>query len=114
MHWITIGGLAAVLGLVFKILKSRWELREAKHKADKAKLDLSRVRQENRDAQVEDQMQALMEEAQEGSPAVVTLPATVFARKLPDVSSTEIKRVLRKWQMNARAIPRRRFGSRFS
>jgi hypothetical protein len=33
MHWITIGGLAAVLGLVFKILKSRWELREARHKA---------------------------------------------------------------------------------
>jgi hypothetical protein len=97
---------------VSKILKSWWELTEAKHKAEKAGLDLARMKRENRDARVEDQMQALMEEVQDGSPVAVTLPATMFARKLPDLSSEEIKRVLRKW--DATTIPSSRFHGRFS
>jgi hypothetical protein len=121
LQWPTIAGLIAFFGLVWalwkpiaRILKSWWEAMEAKHRADKSKLELLRVQKENQEAEIEERMHLLIGKAQEGSPAAVTIPESVFAREMPDIAPADIKRVLRRWKKESSLASSQRFRGRFS
>jgi predicted transcriptional regulator len=79
----------------------------AKYRFAEAISDEFGSKQRNREEEIEERMQSLMEKAQEGQPGTVTLPESVFFREVPDANPEEIKRILRRWREKARLRPNR-------